>query len=552
MDFVLQSLLWKEWRERRGTFFVCLAWILCGVVYVLLYESASGCRTPVSRYGAVCLIYSLCMSVFLAMRVSLSEVTDQTISFSRTLPVSLSRVAAVRLGMAIFALIVPILLGALVLLVFLASGLLEQVPARSEQFRSGSEIVAIPGVNQVLRASLSAGGAVSLLMKVACISISQTTALFLVLCLLGARRRNEVHVGFLGAVVAFVWFILLSVRGMFPAHSFPILHDYVGILFPQSLVMFSSYSAGGVSWNDLDLADRVWLPLFLNLFLQCGLAVWFTRRYGTQNAVPSVRKWHFWKVPPLFSLVSIPFSRPVFSLMWINLRQSVPLALAGLILAGIMVMMETLGSHPNANNHWELVKYNLPGSMWVLGMLWATVVGSGVVASELAPGLGHFWMSRPIPIRRWFWFKYLIGLLAVLFVLDGTTIAVSWNSLFLPPEEKMNYGAELLSWSYIACYPALHAMMYSLTVLGVCWWKKPVRGAVMPLAVFLIGSLVMESIPSITEFDPFFVYDNLHHAEREGEFDLSRSHFPVVFGTVCVITLLTAYLASRKVQRLEV
>lgn len=552
MDFVLQSLLWKEWRERRRTFFVCLAWILCGVIYVVLYESTSGCRTPVSRYCVVCLIYSLCMSVFLAMRVSLSEVTDQTISFSKTLPVLLSKVAAVRLGMAIFALIVPILLGALVLLVFLASGLLEQVPARSEQFSSGSEIVAISGANQVLRPSLSAGGAVSLLLKLTCISVAQTAALFLVICLLGARRRNEVNVGFSGAVVAFVWLIMQSVRGLFPAHSFPILHDYVGILFPQSLVNFSSISAVGVSWHDLNLADRVWLPLFLNLFLQGGLAVWFTRRYGTQNAVPSARRFHFWKVPPLFSLVSTPFSRPLFSLIWINLRQSVPLALAGLILAGFMVVMQTLGSHPNANNNWELVRYNLPGSMWVLGMLWATVVGSGVVASELAPGLGHFWMSRPIPIRRWFWFKYLIGLFAVLFVLDGTTIVVSWNSLFLPPEEKMNYGSDLLSWSYIACYPALHAMMYSLAVLGVCWWKKPVRGAVMAIAVFFIGSLVMESIPSITEFDPIFVYDNLHRAEREGGFDLSRFHFPLIFGIVGAIILLTAYLASRKVERLEV
>ena len=552
MDFVLQSLLWKEWRERRRTFFVCLAWILCGAIYVVFYESTSGCRTPVSRYGSVCLIYSLCMSVFLAMRVSLSEVTDQTISFTRMLPVLLSKVAAVRLGMAIFALIIPILLGALVLLVFLASGLLEQVPARSEQFTSGYEIVATPGVNQVLRTSLAAGGAVSLLAKLTCVSVVQTAALFLVICLLGARRRNEVHVGFLGALVAFVWFIMLSVRDLFPADSFQLFHDYVGILFPQSLVMFYNYNTAGASWHDLDLADRVWLSLFLNLCLQFGLAVWFTRLYGTQNAVPSVRKWHFWKFPPLFSLVSIPFFRPVFSLIWINLRQSVPLALAGLILAGFMAMMQTLGSHPNANNNWELVKYNLPGSMWVLGMLWATVVGSGVIASELTPGLGHFWMSRPIPIRRWFWFKYLIGLLAVLFVLDGTTIAVSWNSLFLSPEEKMNYGSDLLSWSYIACYPALHALMYSLAVLGVCWWKKPVRGAVMAVSVFFIGSLVMESIPSITEFDPIFVYDNLHRAEREGVFDLSRFHFPLIFGIVGAITLLTAYLASRKVQRLEV
>ena len=44
MDPVLKSLVWKEWQERKWTFLVCLIWILSGVVYVVCYETVTGCR----------------------------------------------------------------------------------------------------------------------------------------------------------------------------------------------------------------------------------------------------------------------------------------------------------------------------------------------------------------------------------------------------------------------------------------------------------------------------------------------------------------------------
>lgn len=92
MDPVLKSLVWKEWQERKWTFLVCLIWILSGVVYVVCYETVTGCRTAATRYSTICLVYSMFMSVFLAMRVSLSEVTNDTLAFSRSLPVPLSRI----------------------------------------------------------------------------------------------------------------------------------------------------------------------------------------------------------------------------------------------------------------------------------------------------------------------------------------------------------------------------------------------------------------------------------------------------------------------------
>ncbi|QDT98739.1 hypothetical protein [Gimesia aquarii] len=550
MDSVLQSLLWKEWHERKRTFFVCLAWILSGLIYVVIYESVLGYRTPVSRFSIVCIVYSLFMTVFLAMRVCLSEVTHQSLSFSSTLPVSLHRIAAVRLLFAIFTLVGPVLLGAFILAVLLICGVLQQVPPSAVSLGSGRSIVNIPGVVGTLRPSLAAIPAVGLLGKVICIVVIQIIASFMAMVVIGVRCRRESHVGFLGAIIAFLWIPLTAVRVMIQSAGFTQIGNWIGIFVPHSLALFSSYGDTRGIYHDIDIANWVWIPLILNLVILFWLGFWFTRRYGTRKTFVSYGKKRWWNLPPLFSWISFPHRGQTSSLIWINLRQSVPLVVTGFVLACLVALM-TVFSESTPEKVMEMTAYSLPSTMWVLGILWATVVGSGVFAAELAPDLGHFWISRPISINRWFWFKYFVGLFTVLLVLDGTTILVSWNSLQNISSQTTFYNTNFLSWSYIVCYPVLHSMMYSLAVLGVCWWKKPVRGAVVALSFFFIGSMVMESIPTISDYDPIFVYNNLFTAERGGKFNLANKHFPLVYGMVSVITLFTAYLASKKIQRLE-
>ncbi|QDT41536.1 hypothetical protein Pan241w_15990 [Gimesia alba] len=390
-----------------------------------------------------------------------------------------------------------------------------------------------------------------LLAKVTSITAVSATALFLILALIGARRRHEVHIGFLGVTISFAWILPTEARMMLSRAGLDSMVDWIGALFPQSMVIYYGYGDGAGSFSDLDMPNRIWLPLFLNLLILAGLGYWFTRRYGTRNMSVTRQKKRRWSWPPFFSWLSFPHRRQVSALVWINLRQSVPLAVAGLLLAGVLATANVLSTGHTEGRAMQLTAYSLPSGMWITGLLWATVVGTGVFAGELSNGLAHFWMSRPIQINRWFWLKYLVGLCAVLLVLDGTTILLSWNSLNQDTAMQSMYYSNLLSWSYIACFPVLHAMMYSLAVLGVCWWKKPVRGAVTALALFFVSSMMMESIPGVMDFEPLHVYNNLFMAERQGKFDLSGFHFPFVFGIIGMITVFTAYLASRKVQRLE-
>src|SRR5947209_1837041 len=64
---------------------------------------------------------------------------------------------------------------------------------------------------------------------------------------------------------------------------------------------------------------------------------------------------------------------------------------------------------------------HLPHSVFFVGMLWAVVVGSSLYSADLGSGLGSFWRSRAISPGLWFWSKFVIGLVAVVGVLDGVT-----------------------------------------------------------------------------------------------------------------------------------
>ena len=136
-------------------------------------------------------------------------------------------------------------------------------------------------------------------------------------------------------------------------------------------------------------------------------------------------------------------------MIWLELRQSVPLAAFGLLLAVLMSIAGLLIERQHPHSFGTSVLMEMPHSMFVVAMLWAIVVGSGLYSADLSPGLGTFWRSRPISPDLWFWTKFLVGLAAVLGVLDGITILVSWDS----PRETMTSG---MSWAYIGCFPIIH------------------------------------------------------------------------------------------------
>ena len=134
--------------------------------------------------------YTCCGAVLLAMQAAHGERTAGTHSFSESLPVSMRRWAALRLGGAVAALVIPILVAAVLISIAVAFGIVEQaMPNGSEPFLE--------------RASAPPSIALQQLWIVAAVAAFGGAELLLVISAVGCRLRNQAQVGFLGAVAAF-------------------------------------------------------------------------------------------------------------------------------------------------------------------------------------------------------------------------------------------------------------------------------------------------------------------------------------------------------------
>jgi ABC-type transport system involved in multi-copper enzyme maturation permease subunit len=542
----IRALAWKEWRERRASLSLATAWIVCGLVYTIVYELATGIRGPVGRFYSICMIYGLFAPVFLAMRTALGERTQRTLGFSFSLPAPLRNLAIVRVVGALITLAGPIALGAIILSVVLLTGAIEQSglrPPRDANYLDFEK-----------RDSLSRLEAVGMTWRCAAIAAASASELLLILSVIGARCRSEAHVGFIGAVLGFAWILPTAMLDRFRESSHRTAVNWLAGLLPQSLVLPSSYGMPHGHYDDLEFARLIWGPLCLNLLLVVGLCVWFTHRYAA--AVPWLsegRARKYWRLPPLFSRLPLRLPSRAAALVWLDLRQSVPLAVAGLALAFFMSVAQVcLGSHPASlwsqygdPSATTIAAGELGGTTWFVATLWSAVVAVGIFGAELQPGLADFWRSRPVAPRMWFWTKFTVGLVATLAVLDGITIAVSWNSPYAS-------GASRMSWSYVACMPLLHALFYAMTVFAVCSLRKPVLGAACAVMAGFLLMMFLETLSIRDGFDPVFVYNSLFQAETYSPgsgIDVSAHHYPVVYGTIAVLIVVAAVGASRFVRR---
>lgn len=528
MNPEMRSLIHREWTERRSSLAVCSGWMLCCVIYVVAYEGTHRLRDPVAGFYQASLLYTLFAAIFLAMKTSLGDQTLGTLGFSLSLPVSRQRLAWTRLAGGTITLVSPVIIGAIVMTPIVLCGFIEQAPVRT----STSAYVQMSD-----RPALSAADATGLLWAITAIAIASGAQLLLILSIFGVRRRSESHIGFFGAVLAFGWTMLSGLRGMFES-----VNGWLGALFPVSFIINYGFSSDDGSYTDLDLGQPLWAPLLVNVVVLMVLARWFVRRYGRRRPMPrQVRgalRWRRW--PAVWSRIPVPLRNRATALVWINLRQSLPLAVCGLMLAALLTLLTLVQVSDYEGG--ESFASLFPSHTWFVATLWATVVGSGIFAAELQPGLSAFWRSRPITVAAWFWCKFFIGLIATLVVLDGVTIFVSWGT---PIGQTSG-----LSWTYIACMPMIHATLYAMAVFGVCLFRRPVVGAALAIAVFFVTSILVRSLFGAS-FEPINVHNSLLSDEIDGRLDLMNHGYPLVYGTLAIIAIASTWLASRAIRPSE-
>ena len=243
----------------------------------------------------------------------------------------------------------------------------------------------------------------------------------------------------------------------------------------------------------------------------------FVTRYGALrgSSTPAKRRRFRIAFPPILSRIPIRLPGRLPAMIWLELRQSMPLAACGLSPGsshGDRKRTARASARLFVRHH--PCSWTLPSSMFIVAMLWAVVVGSGLYSADLGSGLGAFWRSRPISPDLWFWTKFVVGLAAVVGVLDGVTILVSWKS----PRAEMTTG---MSWAYVGCFPIIHALMYALAVLGTCWFRRPVIGGILAILGYNRADRRDHDFP---DDQPAGTNQRLQRPARRGTLRASRFH----------------------------
>jgi hypothetical protein len=535
----MKSLVWKQWRESRFFLALFTAWMIVAAGYAVGYELGHRFRAVVGSFSTLASFYGTLAAIVLAMRTARGEHTDGTISFSAALPVSLRRLGTVRIVGAVATLAIPIVIAASLMALALASGLVEQKMPRFHLTEAYTRLLE--------RKSAPLATSLEQLASVTAIDVLGSVQLLLVLSLLGCWLRNQAQIGLVGAVLALGSMIAAGVLWFGERNAYAQL--IYGVLMPQSLVIHWGYSGFGDvpgGYTDHELARYRWLALGLAIPWLALIGRWFVTRYGARQAVPlpvTRRRWRF-ALPPVWSRVPLRFPGRWLAILWLELRQAVPLAVCGLLLAALISVASLLLDRREGHSFGTAVLMDLPHSVFFVGMLWAVVVGSSLYSADLGSGLGSFWRSRPISPGLWFWSKFVIGLAAVLGVLDGVTILASWNA----PRESSMSG---MSWAYVGCFPMIHALLYALAVLGTCWLRRPAIGGILAILGYAVLTVAITAFPQTHHLDPIDIYNRLIEAERAGHLDFQQHGYPLVYGMLAASILLLAALASRLARPLS-
>jgi hypothetical protein len=530
----MNSLLWKSWRENRCYLTIFIVWMTLAVCYAIGYELGHHYRAVVGHFSGLALFYSLFAALVLAMRTSHGERTNGTLAFSAALPVPIRRMATVRIVSAVATLAIPIVIASGILSIALSSGLVQQAePRRAEEYTQLPQ-----RDNAALPTSIEQLG------SVAAIATLGGVELLLLLSLLGCYLRSRAQIGLMGAVMALGSIIAAGVFWM--SERNPHAQLIYGVMLPQSLAIQWGYRDELGCYTDHELAEYRWIAMGLSLPVLAIIGALFITRYGAQRGSSgSARRRRFRiALPPILSRIAIRLPGRLPAMIWLELRQSMPLATFGFLLGILITISSMLMERQHGYSFGISLLMNLPSSIWFVATLWAVVVGSGLYAADLSTGLGAFWRSRPISPDLWFWTKFVVGLAAVLGVLDGVTILASWKS----PRTTMTTG---MSWAYVGCLPIIHALMYVLAVLGTCWLRRPVIGGILAILGYALLTVAITTFPMTARLEPINVHNALLGAERSGHLDFTQHGYPLVYGVLVAAIVLLALLSSRLARPLQ-
>ena len=213
------------------------------------------------------------------------------------------------------------------------------------------------------------------LWSVTAIAILGGAQLLLLLSLLGCYLRSQAQTGLMGAVMALGSLIAGSAIWYRGRNVWAQL--YYGILLPQSLAIQWSYGDKLGQYTDHELVPYRWIAMGLSLPVLASIGHLFVTRYGALrgSSTPVKRRRFRIALPPILSRIPIRLPGRLPAMIWLELRQSMPLAAFGFLLGVLMSISSVLIEHRHRDSFDTSVLMDLPVSMFVVAMLWAIVVG---------------------------------------------------------------------------------------------------------------------------------------------------------------------------------
>ncbi len=402
------NLFWKEWREHQWKLAALVAVAVILHVWVLDATRPGGDRYAMPL--AIMLMVVLPIgSGFVAMGIAAGERSRHTISFLRSLPLSLRAVAATKLVVGIVVIWLAQVVAVLLSMVVLWLGELGGWTRINSSLNSLSTMrIGLP----IEEWHWSIG--------VLLVSLAVSASLVVWVAAVSVNSESEVRAGVIGLVVVVALWSLFSYQLVVLVQSKPEPEKIAAyeMMFSYLAIALPGGAAQPMANISSSFRDGVALLIYCSVHL--SLAGWYVMRFGRPGLSWS---WlHRDSTRPSANsdvFLAPPQSSPIVSLAWKQFRQGLPVMLTAFL--GALCLWLTLYmanykevSGVQSERYAAMLSAMAMGSFLVLGCCAGLVGGVGTLAADLDSKLYTFWRSRPISIDTWFCSAFAAGLLMLL------------------------------------------------------------------------------------------------------------------------------------------
>ncbi len=198
------------------------------------------------------------------------------------------------------------------------------------------------------------------LWSVAAIAILGGVELLLLLSLLGCYLRSQAQIGLMGAVMALG--SIIAAGAFWSRDRNPQAQLIYGVLLPQSLAIQWRYGDELGYYTDHELAQYRWIAMGLSLPVLAIIGQLFVTRYGALrgSSTPVKRRRFRIALPPILARIPIRLPGRLPAMIWLELRQSMPLATFGFLLAVLMSIASVLIERQHGYSFGTSVLMNMP------------------------------------------------------------------------------------------------------------------------------------------------------------------------------------------------